>query len=153
MHEPARPRREALVGVFGIQPRLDGRAAWHRRLGRRQVVAAADVDLQAHQVEAEDLLRHRVLDLQPGVHLQEVEGLQVGQQQELGGAGADVARDACEVRTGLAKGLFDFRREPGRRCLFQHLLLPALHRTVARAQRPHAAVAVGEHLHLDVPGI
>ena len=32
-----------------------------------------DADLLAHQVEAGDHLGHRMLDLQPGVHLDEVE--------------------------------------------------------------------------------
>ena len=94
-----------------------------------------------------------MLDLEPGVHLKEVEGLQIRQQQELGRAGADIARDACEVCTGFAKGLFDCGAKPGCRRLLEHLLLPALHRTVARPERPHAAVAIGEHLHLDMAGI
>ncbi len=42
------------------------------------------------QVEPGDALGDRVLDLQPGVHLQEVE-LAVGREQELDRAGADVA--------------------------------------------------------------
>ena len=151
--EPARTRREALVGVFGIQARLDGGAAWRGRLVGGQPRAAADIDLQADEVDAEDLFRHRVLDLQPRVHLQEIEGLQIGQQQELGRACADVAGDARQVRPGFAQRALDLGDEPGRRRLFQHLLLPALHRAVARAQRPHAAMAVGQHLHLDVAGI
>jgi hypothetical protein len=41
----------------------------------RQPLPSADIDLQADQVETEDLFGHRVLDLEPGVHLKTVEGL------------------------------------------------------------------------------
>ena len=151
--KPARTRREALVGILGIESCLDGRTPRHWWVFGRQPLPAADIDLQADQVETKDLFGHRVLDLKPGVHLKEVEGLQIRQQQELGRARADIARDACQVCTGFAKGLFDCGGQPGCRRLLQHLLLPALHRTVARPERPHAAVAVGEHLHLDMAGI
>ena len=39
----------------------------------RQPLAARDADLPVHQVEAGHHLGHRMLDLQPRVHLEEVE--------------------------------------------------------------------------------
>ena len=53
-------------------PRWRARAA-RRRLRKRQRLALRDADLPAHQVEAGHQLGDRVLDLEPGVHLEEVE--------------------------------------------------------------------------------
>jgi hypothetical protein len=53
--------------------------AWPRQrdvgLRERQRLAARDADLLLHDVDAgRSVSGHRVLDLQPGVHLDEVEG-------------------------------------------------------------------------------
>ena len=97
-----------------------------------------------------------MLDLQPGVHLDEEElvGGGVG-DEELDGPGAlvcDAARDlaggladACAGRAGWIE-----RREQRRRRLLDDLLVPALQRALALAQMDRRARAVGEHLHLDV---
>jgi hypothetical protein len=64
-------------------------------LGEGQRGSACDIELQGHQVEAGHLLGDRVLDLQPGVHLQEEELAVL--DKELAGAGADVADLAGEL--------------------------------------------------------
>ena len=53
-------------------------------------LAHGDAQLRRHQVDAGDRLGDRMLDLEPGVHLQEIE-LAVRRQQELAGAGVAVA--------------------------------------------------------------
>ena len=53
-------------------------------------LAGGDAQLLADQVDAGDLLGHRVLDLQAGVDLEEGDGA-VGAHEELAGPGADVA--------------------------------------------------------------
>jgi hypothetical protein len=58
-------------------------------LGQRERLAGGDAQLQLDEVEAGDALGDRVLDLQAGVHLEEVE-LAAGVEHELDGAGADV---------------------------------------------------------------
>ena len=58
-------------------------ASWRER----QRLAGGDAELPLDQVEAGDRLGHRVLDLQPRVHLHEVEGA-VRLEQELDRAGA-----------------------------------------------------------------
>src|SRR5690606_41494354 len=55
----------------------------------RQLLAGGDHQLLADQVDAGDHLGDRVLDLDPGVHLDEVEAPVL--EQELEGAGAAVA--------------------------------------------------------------
>ena len=53
-------------------------------------LAARDADLPAHQIDAGDHLGDRMLDLQPRVHLEEVEPAVVV-EQELDRAGVGVA--------------------------------------------------------------
>ena len=89
--DPAGLRQEAGIGVLGVEPDLDRVALQaHLLLGERQRLAARDPELPFDQVEAGDRLGHRMLDLQAGVHLEEVEGA-VGAQQELDRAGAAIA--------------------------------------------------------------
>ena len=122
---------------------------WRRRI-RRQGQPSGDSELQRDQVDPVHALGDRVLDLQPGVELEEVE-LPVA-DEELGGAGAEVAhraRDRCRRRE--QPGAQRLRHRWGRR-LLDDLLVPPLHRAVAFGQRPDRAVGIGEDLHLDVPG-
>ncbi len=62
----------ALGRVLGVQPGLDGVTARRRRLSV-EVAAVGDLQLQPDEVEAGGGLGDRVLDLQPGVHLEEEE--------------------------------------------------------------------------------
>ena len=59
-------------GIFGVEPGLD-RMPVRSRGFSVQSTAVGDRELQFDQVEAGGLFGDRVLDLQPGVHLQEVE--------------------------------------------------------------------------------
>ena len=125
-------------------PVTGGRGVERQRgaLGHRQ--------LQRDQVQAGDQLGHRVLDLQPGVHLQE-RGRPAGGDEELDRAGADVA----DGPGGRDRGLVQLAAEAGGqggRCLLDDLLVPPLHRAVPLAQRQDGPVGVREDLHLDVPG-
>ena len=65
--------QEALVGVLGVDPALDGVATLVEVvLAEGQPLPAGDADLELHQVLARDHLRDGVLDLEARVHLQEV---------------------------------------------------------------------------------
>ena len=48
-------------------------AQMHIALLEWQLLAGSDADLQFHQIETRDHLGHRMLNLQPRVHLQEIE--------------------------------------------------------------------------------
>ena len=109
----------------------------------RQLLARGDADHQLDEVEPGDALGDRVLDLQPRVHLEEVEALVLA-DHELHRAGALVVhrlgqRDRLLAHR-LARGLADERR----RRLLDHLLVAALDRALAlvagrrrcRARRP-----------------
>src|SRR4051812_206121 len=98
------------------------------------------------------LLGDRVLDLEPGVHLQEVKA-PVTVQHELDGARSGVA-DRPAGRDGrggqrVAKIVVDGRG----RALLHDLLVAALDRALALEQVDHVAVGVTEDLDLDVPGV
>ena len=67
-------RQEAGRGILGVQPRLDRMAARHELLlSQRQRLAGGDAQLLLDEVDAVDQLGHRMLDLQPRVHLEEEE--------------------------------------------------------------------------------
>ena len=90
-----------------------------------------------------------MLDLDPPVQLEEEEVAAV--EHELRGARADVADRAGEADRGLAHPRAQLGVERDRRRLLEHLLVAALHRALALAERDHRAVRVGEQLDLDVP--
>ena len=91
-----------------------------------------------------------MLDLQPGVHLEEVELAVL--EEELDGPGVVVPARLRDLHGGRAHGVADVVGEIGRRALLYQLLVAPLGRAVAFAEPDRAAVLVGEHLHLDVPG-
>ena len=64
-------RQEAAARVLAVDAELEGVPA-RRRVGRTSSASpVGDAELLAHQVDAGDLLGHRVLDLQAGVDLEE----------------------------------------------------------------------------------
>jgi len=148
--DAARRGREALVGILGVQTHLDGVAAG---LGGgvlgAELLALGHAELRDHQVEAGHQLGDRVLDLEAGVHLQEVEASALV-EQELHGAGADVARGPRGAHRRLAHAPPQAGVDGRRRRLLEHLLVAALQRALALAEREALPVVVGQHLDLDV---
>ena len=138
------------VGVLGVHARLD-RVAVERDVDVERL-ARGDPQLQLDEVEAGDQLGDRVLDLQPRVHLQEeVRRRVVGVGDELDRARADVARGLRQRDRLVAEARAQLGRDDRRRRLLEHLLVAALQRALALAEREHVAVRVADHLHLDVP--
>ena len=121
----------------------------HLLLGERQLLAHRHLELPGHEILAGDRLGHGMLDLQAGVHLQEVEGA-VGAQQELDRAGAAIADGAGGRDGGGTHAPAQVGRHGGRGRFLDHLLVAALHRAVALAEMDDVAVGVGEDLDLDV---
>ena len=110
--------------------------------------AGRDADLLAHDVDAGDRFGDRMLDLQAGVHLDEIEVAVF--VQEFDGAGAQIA-ELGERRGDDAADLVALLRvEGGLTRFFPHLLVAALQRAVALAQMHDLAVGVGQDLHFDV---
>src|SRR6476661_493151 len=89
-----------------------------------------------------------MLDLNPGVQLEEPEVAAV--EYELGGPRALVPDRAREGDRRVAHLRAQLGVERGRRRLLENLLVAALNRAVALAERRDAAVLVGEELDLDM---
>ena len=157
--ERARGGQEILRRVFGVDTRFDRMAVdLQLRLRERQRLARRDPQLPFHQIEAGDHLGHRVLDLQPRVHLHEVEAATerscasvIRVRNELDGAGTHVANGFCRGDGGFAHGLAACLLHAGRGRFFQHFLMAALDRAVALEEVDAVSLGVREHLDLDVP--
>ena len=114
-------------------------------------LATGDAQLFGDQVDSRDHLGDRMLHLDAGVHLHEIEST-ASVHKEFDGAGALVADAARGGHSGLAHLAAQIGRHRRAGGFFEQLLMPSLDRAVAFAQVHHVAVAVGQHLHLDMAG-
>ena len=117
-------------------------------LAEVELLARCHADLPCHQVESGDQLGHRVLDLEAGVHLEEIELALL--EEEFDRPGVVVATGLADLDGGLAHGSADVVREGRRRALLDQLLVASLRRAVPLAQPQRRPVHVAEHLHFDV---
>ncbi len=148
--DPAGGGREAARGVLGVQADLDRVPARRRRIAL-EPAAGRDVELEGDEVGARHDLGDGVLDLQPRVDLHERELLGGGLVEELDGGGAAVSDLAGELGRGRRQLALLLGAEDRAGRLLDHLLVAALVGAVAHAERPHAALPVGQELDLDVP--
>jgi hypothetical protein len=90
-----------------------------------------------------------VLDLDAGVHLDEVElAVLIEELERAGTAITDRAAGLDHSPTHL----FTLRgANAGRRCFLDHFLMTTLHRAVALTEMDDVAVMIGENLKLDMP--
>jgi len=137
------------VGVLGVQSHFDGVALEsHLVLCERQPFTGRHAQLPLDEVEPGDALGDRVLDLQPGIHFEEVV-LQVGIDDELDVRGHVAYGQCCShgigpmrsrmagLTTGEGASSITFCRR-AERC--------------SRAPRGGShSESIGEHLYLDVP--
>ena len=150
--DQTRRRHEALVRILGVDAALDGVTERRQRARRIDVepLAAGDADLPLDEIDAGHHLGHRMLDLQPRVHLEEVE------RRRRRRAGTRSCRRWC------SRPSWPPRRRPTpspgaapastamRRRLLDHLLVPPLDRALALDERHDGAEAIAEQLDLDV---
>jgi len=151
LDQPAGGRQETAERIFGVDAALH-RPAVKLEVGllERQLLAGGDADHQLDEVDPGDALGDRVLDLQAGVHLEEVEVARLAVDDELDGAGALVIHRPGQRHRLLAHRLPHFLVEEGTGRLLDHLLVAALDRALAFVQVQAVAVGVAEHLDLDV---
>ena len=99
-------RQEAVVGILRVDAAFDGvPVRVPARSGSSvEPLASRDANLPSHQIDAGHHLGDRVLDLQPRVHLEEVEpAVLVEQKLDRAGIGvADGARDRGRRRRDRA---------------------------------------------------
>ena len=111
--------------------------------------ALGDQDLRTHQIHAGDHLRHRVLHLNAGIHLDEVV-MALAVHQKFQRSGVGVAHLFGDLHRVLIQLLADLLGHGERRGELHHLLIPPLERAVPLVEMDHVAVLVGKDLHLDV---
>src|SRR5262249_41164506 len=136
------------LDVHAAFDRVAGR--FQRRLREGDPLTRRDPDLFRNEIDSRDLLGHRMLDLDARVHLEKVEPIGGRVEQELHGPGVIVADRARERRRRLEQGLASLVAKRGRGCFLEDLLMPPLERAVALEEMDESAVAITEHLDLDV---
>ncbi len=110
--------------------------------------ARGDADLFAHDIDAGDRFGDGMLDLQAGVHLDEIEAAVL--VEKLDGARAQIAELIERGGDHAADHLALRRIERGRGRFFPQFLMAALQRTIPLAQMHHLAEGIGQHLHFDM---
>src|SRR5947209_6616048 len=149
--ERAGRRQKAALRVLGIKPHLDRMAVKRDGvLPQRQCFTGRDADLPFDEIRAGDRLGDRVLDLQPRIHLHEIEILTVMLGDELDSAGADITDRARRGDRHLAELVALSVAEPRRRRLLDDLLMAALDRAVALPEVHDVALRIPKHLYLDM---
>ena len=151
--EPPDRRQEIAIGILGVDAGLDRPAVeLHVALLDGKSLAGRDADHLLDQIDAGDELGHRVLDLQPRIHFQEIEALSCA-GDELDGAGAIVAHGFCQRDRLLAHRRAGGGVEERARRLLHDLLVAPLDRAFALAEIDDIAVLVAEHLDFDMARI
>ena len=118
----------------------------------RQFSSGSDSDLRADEIYARHLFGHRVLDLEPRVHLEKVEasGFAGSFDEKLHRPGVSIARLARDGHRCVTHPLPQRRSDHRRWTLLDHLLVTSLNRTLALEQMDDVAVVIGEDLELDM---
>jgi hypothetical protein len=115
-----------------------------------QLVPLRHEYLALDQVDPGHDLGHRVLDLDPRVHLDEEELVAVEIDEELHGPRVPITGRRTQPLRGFADRNAQLLRQINRRRHLHDLLVAALHRAVPLPQVDEVAVRVPEDLHLDV---
>ena len=144
---------EVGCGIFSIDPALDGvPGEGYLFLSEGEGQAGGNAQLLPHQIQAGDHLGDRVLYLDAGVHLDEIE-LPLLVQHELDGARVLIACGPGGGRCCRAHRLPQLGGEGLGGGFLHQLLIFALDGTVPLPQVDHSSVAVGQDLKFDVLGI
>ena len=142
--------RKPFSGVLRVQPDLDGVAGRPDGSGvEPQPLAGRDPELVGDQVAPGHELGHRMLDLEPRVHLEEGRDAAVV-DEELAGARVHVADRAREGQRGVSESLAKAARHGRRWRLLEDLLVAALDRAVPLSEVGAGAVGIEQDLDLDV---
>ena len=143
-------RRHESLMMLGIDPAFDGVTNQHDVfLRERQFLAVRNTNLLTNEVDAGDHFRHRVLDLDPRIHLDEVEiSILI---EEFHRARAAIAHFLDCLGDNRADFLALSLIEGGRGRFLEYFLVSALQRTIALPQVTDIAMRVGDQLDFDMP--
>ena len=153
MLDPTHRRQEPFCRIFGVNARFDRVTVdCDVVLQQRQPLSGSNAQLPLDEILSRDHLGYRMLDLEPRIHLHEIERIGArGIDDELDGARADVADRLRSRYRRFPHRAPSLRRHARRRRFLEHFLVSPLHRAVALEQIDAIAERVGEHLDLDVP--
>src|SRR5947207_5642478 len=142
--------KKIVVGIFGVDAGFDRMAA-HREifLSQRQSLAGSDTQLPFDKVETGDHFGDRVLNLQTGVHLHEIE-VAFAIEEELHRARADVADRAGSLAGRFAQRFALRTRDQRSGGFFNDLLMTALYGAVAFEETDNVALGIAEDLDFHV---
>ena len=141
-------------GILGIDPAFNGMAALRERVLRPwQAPAVGDDELRAHEIDSRHGFGHRVLDLEPGVHLEKVElsVLALALDEELNRAGVAISSGTRRGDRRVSHAPANVGGNRRRGTLLDDFLVPPLHRALTLEEVDDIAVGVREDLNLDVP--
>ena len=149
--EHARARLKTALGILGVDPRFDRCAA--RRYRQRVEIgqlAGRQPNHPLDEVDTGHLFGDSVLDLNARVDLEEIDIAAGVVEDELDRPRGSIFRRARQTGRRSQQGLAALRGEARGRGFFEDLLVTALHRAVALAQREHLAGSVAENLHFEM---
>ena len=155
----SRPDGAVFADGFHVDASLNGIAARLGDIGRFEAEfakgrARRESNLRLYDVDARDLLGHRVLHLQPRVGLDEREWPRVaairGIDEEFEGAEVGVAFVMSEAYRGIDDGVSHVDGQPGRGCHLDDLLMATLDAALALAEVRDGTVEVANDLHFHV---
>jgi hypothetical protein len=120
-------------------------------LPEAKLLAGSNADLLGNKIDAGDLFSDRMLDLDAGVHLDEVELVVLVEEFE--GARTTVIDPPTRFGTTLTDAHDVPGSDAGGRRLLDDLLVATLHRAIAFAEIDRIPEAVGQYLNLHVPRV
>ena len=126
--DPARSWQESLARIFRVDTELDRMPVRFDTFERKRIILG-DGQLGLHEVYPGHHLGDRVLDLEPGVHLEEI-----------------------EVAIRVDQELADLVGEANGRGLFDELLVTTLDGAVSFAEEVTCTIGVDDDLGFDMPG-
>ena len=111
-----------------------------------------NLELSSREVDTTDHFSGRMLDLQTGVQLEEVE-LVIGVGVEvLDGTSRDVTDETTKTDSSVLHGLEGSGLGDGDGGLFDNLLMSALNRAISAEERDVVAILIGKKLNLQMTG-
>ena len=112
----------------------------------------AQPDHPFDDIDTRDEFGNAMLNLQTGIHFQEIHLLGKRVVEELNGSGGAIPNGRHKARRPVCNAQPHRQWQVGRRGFFHYLLVAPLHRTIAITQYDNLAHTIAEHLNFDVPG-
>src|SRR5580704_8531231 len=148
--DPAWRGRETSRGILSIDAALDRPSALTQiLLAKGQRRAGRDLNLRLDQVHSRDHLGYCMLDLDAGVHFEEIK-IAIGVGQELDRPGAKVAHRLRGLDCDLAHRATHRGGNEGRGRLLDDFLMAALDGAFALEDVHCFACTIGKHLEFDM---